>query len=53
MEETNKRIYKTYIELVTTDDVDEFTNICKTIKEDVKVKGLDENGCDWCLSAKS
>lgn len=49
----DKRLYKVYIELNTGSDVDEFTNICKTIPEEVIVKGLDENGCDWYLSAKS
>ena len=49
----NKKMYRVYIELNTGKEVDEFTNICKNIPEEVIVKGLDENGCDWSLSAKS
>lgn len=49
----NKKLYRVYIELNSGSEVDEFTNICKTIPEEVTVKGLDENGCDWSLSAKS
>ena len=49
----NKRIHRVYIELNTGREVDEFTNICKSIPEEVIVKGLDENGCSWSLSAKS
>ena len=48
-----KKIYKNYIELNTTDDVKEFTNICSKIPEEVTMKGKDENGCEWSLSAKS
>lgn len=46
-------IYRTYIELNTTNEVDEFIKICQSIPEEVTVKGLDENGSDWSLSAKS
>lgn len=54
MNNTNdKKIYRVYIELNTGNEVDEFTNICKSIPEEVIVKGLDENGCGWSLSAKS
>lgn len=54
MNNTNeKKIYRVYIELNTGNEVDEFTNICKSIPEEVTVKGLDENGCGWSLSAKS
>ena len=49
----NKQLYKIRIELSSGNEVDEFTNICKTIPEEVTVRGLDENGCDWHLSAKS
>lgn len=48
-----EKVYRTYIELVTENDVDEFTNICKTVSEEVMIKGLDENGCKWEMSAKS
>ena len=53
MSGTNKQLYKIRIELNSGNEVDEFTNICKTIPEEVTVRGLDENGCDWNLSAKS
>ena len=49
----NKKPYRIYIELNSGNEVDEFTNICKSIPEEVTVKGLDENGCNWSLSAKS
>ena len=49
----SKKLYRVYIELNTGSEVDEFTNICKTIPEEVIVRGLDENGSDWYLSAKS
>ena len=54
LDESNKKqLYKTYIELVTEDDVDEFTNICKSISEDVFIKGKDEYGSKWEMNAKS
>ena len=46
-------MYRTYIELTTGDEVAEFTNICSKIPTEVMLKGLDENGCEWSLSAKS
>lgn len=49
----NKQMYKIRIELNSGNEVDEFTNICKNIPEEVTVRGFDENGCDWHLSAKS
>jgi len=47
------KTYRIYIELNTSSDVDEFTTICQGIPEDVIVKGKDEFGSDWSLSAKS
>ena len=41
------------VELTTSKDVEEFTNIVKAVKEDVRIIGKDENGNDWSLSAKS
>lgn len=41
------------IELVTVDDVKEFTNLVKTVVKDVRIIGKDENGNNWNLSAKS
>ena len=49
----DKQIYRTRIELTNSKDIAEFTDICSKIEEDVIVKGLDENGNEWCLSAKS
>lgn len=49
----NKKMYRVYIELNSGREVDEFTKICSTIPEEVTVRGLDEHGCDWSLSAKS
>ena len=46
-------MYKVYIELNSSKDVEEFVNICNTIPEDVTLRGKDENGRDWYLSAKS
>lgn len=52
-EKDNKNLYRIYIELNTTSDVKEFTDICSQIKSDVIMHGKDENGCEWSLSAKS
>ncbi len=41
------------IELVTAQDVKEFTSICQGVDVDVRVIGKDENGNPWELSAKS
>ena len=49
----NNLLYRVRIELNSGSEVDEITNICKTIPEEVTVRGLDENGCAWSLSAKS
>lgn len=46
-------MYKTYIELNTMSEIEEFVDICSKISSDVMVKGKDENGGDWSLSAKS
>ena len=46
-------MYKIYIELTTGKDIAEFTEICSKIPEDVIMRGKDENGKDWSLSAKS
>lgn len=47
------KIYKTRIELNTSADVEEFTAICSKIPEEVIVRGKDENGSEWYISAKS
>lgn len=44
---------KYYIELNTSSDIEEFTSICSTIPSEVILKGKDEHGSDWSLSAKS
>lgn len=46
-------LYRTYIELNTASEVEEFISICSKIPSEVTVSGKDENGCDWSLSAKS
>ena len=46
-------MYKYYIELNTGNDIIEFIDTCSKIPSEVIVKGKDENGCDWSLSAKS
>lgn len=46
-------MHKIYIELNTSEEVSEFTNICSKVQSKVMLKGLDEHGCEWSLSAKS
>lgn len=46
-------MYKIYIELTSSRDVEEFVNICSQIPEEVTMKGKDEYGHDWSLNAKS
>ena len=46
-------MYKTYIRLNTDSEIEEFTNICSKIPSEVIVRGKDENGSEWMLSAKS
>ena len=46
-------MYRHHIELNTTSDIAEFIDICSKIPTEVTVKGKDENGSDWSLSAKS
>lgn len=47
-------IHKVRIELVTADDVKEFSNLCKTVKNhDVYIKGVDEFDKPWQMNAKS
>lgn len=41
------------IELSTVQDVEEFTNIVSSVKEDVILEGKDENGKPWSVSGKS
>lgn len=41
------------VELNTSSDILEFINVCSKIPSEVTVKGKDENGSDWSLSAKS
>lgn len=46
-------MYKIYVELNSTREVEEFVNICQQIPEDVTMRGKDEYGSEWSLSAKS
>ena len=48
-----KQLYRVYIELNTSKDIEEFVSICSKIPEEVMMRGKDENGCEWYLSAKS
>ena len=48
-----KNLYRTRIELNTSSDIVEFIDICSKIPTEVIVRGKDENGSDWLLSAKS
>ena len=50
---SEKTLYRTYIELNTGREVEEFVSICSQIPEDVIMRGKDEYGCEWSLSAKS
>ena len=45
--------YRYHIELNTISEIEEFVDICSQIRSEVIVKGKDENGSDWYLSAKS
>lgn len=46
-------MYRYNVELNTSGDILEFIDACSKIKSDVSIKGKDENGNDWSLSAKS
>lgn len=46
-------MHRYHIELNTSSDIAEFIDICSKISADVTVRGKDENGSDWSLSAKS
>ena len=51
--EDEKRLHRTYIELNTSSEIEEFVNICSKIPEEVMMRGKDEYGNDWYLNAKS
>ena len=46
-------MHRYHIELNTSSDIVEFIDVCSKIPSEVTVKGKDENGSDWSLSAKS
>lgn len=46
-------MHRYHIELNTSSDIVEFIDVCSKIPFEVTVKGKDENGGDWSLSAKS
>ena len=46
-------MYRYHIELNTSRDIMELIDICSKIDSEVMVRGKDENGSDWLLSAKS
>ena len=47
------KMYNYKVDLPTLTDVEKFTQIVKSVPEDVRLIGKDENGCDWDISAKS
>jgi len=44
---------RVYIELQTSDDIKEFTDICNGVAADVSLNGVDTNGVHWHTNAKS
>lgn len=46
-------MHRYYIELNTSSDIIEFIDECFKIPSEITVRGKDENGGDWSLSAKS
>ena len=48
-----KQIYRYFIELVTTEDMEEFANAVSEVESDVRICGKDENDNDWEVSGKS
>ncbi len=46
-------MHKFAVELTTAKEVEKFSEIVKTIPEDVRLIGKDENGAEWNMSAKS
>lgn len=49
----DKQKFRIYINIDTISDIQRFTEVCSTVDTDVTLKGQDENGKDWSLSAKS
>lgn len=50
----NEMTYRARIELVTSDDITEFCDLCKTVEDhDIYIKGFDEFGRPWVMNAKS
>lgn len=51
---SNEMTYRARLELVTSDDINEFCELCKTVKDhDIYIKGFDEFGRPWVMNAKS
>ena len=46
-------MHRYYIELNTSKEISEFTDICSKVESEVTVGGKDEHGGDWLLSVKS
>lgn len=46
-------MHRCHIELNTSNDIREFVDACSKVSSEVMVRGKDENGVDWLLSAKS
>ena len=51
---SNETTYRAKVELVTSSDVKEFSELCKTVENhDIYIKGFDEDGRPWQMNAKS
>ena len=51
---SNEMTYRARLELVTSDDINEFCELCKTVEDhDIYIKGFDEFGRPWAMNAKS
>ena len=51
---SNETTYRAKVELVTSSDVKEFSELCKTVEDhDIYIKGFDEDGRPWQMNAKS
>ena len=50
----DERLYQVKIELVTSEDIQEFVDLCNTVEDyEIVLKGYDEKGKPWQMNAKS
>ena len=48
---SNETTYRAKVELVTSSDVKEFSELCKTVEDhDIYIKGFDEDGRPWQMN---